>query len=102
MLENNKTNNTTASYRLGIPGFLTSAELRQHGYLANNGLRDQAAALRWVRAHIAGFGGDPANVTAMGESAGGSKSCFPSHLPISLPISHPFSPPRISKTDPPS
>ncbi|KAL1633390.1 hypothetical protein SLS58_011114 [Diplodia intermedia] len=59
-------------YRLGIPGFLTSAELRQHSYLANNGLRDQAAALRWVRAHIAGFGGDPANVTAMGESAGGT------------------------------
>lgn len=68
-------------YRLGIPGFLTSAEMRQAGYKANNGLRDQATALQWIKHHIAGFGGDPANVTAMGESAGGGEL---------LPLPSPF------------
>ncbi|GME34882.1 putative carboxylesterase protein [Neofusicoccum parvum] len=62
-------------YRLGLPGFLTSAEMQQAGYKANNGLRDQATALKWVKENIAGFGGDPENVTAMGESAGGA-SCL--------------------------
>ncbi|KAL1887618.1 hypothetical protein Sste5346_010119 [Sporothrix stenoceras] len=59
------------NYRLGAPGFLTSPEMRAAGYKANNGLRDQRAALSWIKEYIQGFGGDPNNVTVAGESAGG-------------------------------
>ncbi|KAK3381026.1 Alpha/Beta hydrolase protein [Podospora didyma] len=58
------------NYRLGVPGFLTSPELRAAGYKANNSLRDQRVALRWIQDNIFGFGGDPDNVTVLGESAG--------------------------------
>jgi para-nitrobenzyl esterase len=53
------------NYRLGIDGFLPIP-----GVPTNLGLRDIIAALGWVRAEIARFGGDPANVTIFGESAG--------------------------------
>jgi len=53
------------NYRLACEGFLPI-----DGGLTNLGLRDQIAALRWVREHIAAFGGDPHNVTVAGESAG--------------------------------
>ncbi|MCX7357684.1 MAG: carboxylesterase family protein [Alphaproteobacteria bacterium] len=55
----------TINYRLGIEGFLAIP-----GAPTNLGLRDQIAALKWVRANAAAFGGDAANVTVFGESAG--------------------------------
>ncbi|MFZ5446513.1 MAG: carboxylesterase/lipase family protein [Myxococcota bacterium] len=57
----------TLNYRLGAEGFLALA-----GGSTNLGLRDQLAALRWVRENIARFGGDPDRVTLFGESAGGT------------------------------
>ncbi len=53
------------NYRLGVDGFLPIP-----GVPTNLGLRDMIAALRWVQDEIAKFGGDPANVTVFGESAG--------------------------------
>jgi carboxylesterase type B len=62
------------NYRLGALGFMTTPELRAAGYQINNGLRDQRVALQWVKEYISGFGGNPQNVTVMGESAGGGES----------------------------
>ncbi len=61
------------NYRLGIFGFFVHPELTAespHHASGNYGLLDQAAALKWVNANIAAFGGDPSNVTIFGESAG--------------------------------
>ena len=60
-----------ANYRVGPLGYLTHQEIQnKYGRDGNFGLDDQLTALRWVRAHIAAFGGDPDNVTLMGQSAG--------------------------------
>ncbi len=62
------------NYRLGALGYLdfTSFSTQSRRFESNLGLRDQVAALRWVQGNIATFGGDPANVTVFGESAGGN------------------------------
>ena len=63
----------TISYRLGIFGFLAHPALTAesaHHASGNYALMDQSAALHWVKANIAAFGGDPNKITIAGESAG--------------------------------
>jgi para-nitrobenzyl esterase len=62
----------TIAYRLGPFGFMAHPQLSAEagGASGNYGLMDMAAALRWVQRNIAAFGGDPARVTAFGQSAG--------------------------------
>ncbi|GAA3090224.1 carboxylesterase family protein [Streptomyces rectiviolaceus] len=57
----------SVNYRLGALGYLCLDGASE----GNLGLYDQLEALRWVSAHIAAYGGDPGNVTVMGQSAGG-------------------------------
>jgi para-nitrobenzyl esterase len=64
----------TINYRLGLLGWLAHPALAAESATkssGNYGLMDQQAALRWVKKNIARFGGNPANVTIFGESAGG-------------------------------
>ena len=64
----------SAAYRLGVLGFLHLSHLpdgKDYPDAQNLGLMDQLQALKWVHENIAAFGGDPGNVTIMGESAGG-------------------------------
>src|ERR1700722_200236 len=61
------------NYRLGVFGFVVHPELAKESgrdSAGNYGLLDQTAALQWVQRNVAAFGGDPANVTIFGESAG--------------------------------
>ncbi|MEL7690602.1 carboxylesterase/lipase family protein [Citromicrobium bathyomarinum] len=67
------------NYRLGLLGWMAHPELSQEsadGISGNYGLLDQIAALRWVRDNIAAFGGNPDNVTVMGESAGALSTTY--------------------------
>ena len=81
----------TANYRLGPFGFLAHPELsaeNANGVSGNAGLRDQIAALEWVRDNIEQFGGDPANVTIFGESAGSLSVSLLQASPLSGGLFH--------------
>ncbi|MDB5735668.1 MAG: para-nitrobenzyl esterase [Alphaproteobacteria bacterium] len=61
------------AYRVNIFGNLAHPELTAasgHNASGNYGLMDQIAGLKWIQRNIAAFGGDPANVTVVGQSAG--------------------------------
>lgn len=75
---------TRYSYRLGAPGYLYSSDMKEAGYLPNNGFRDQRTALLWLQKHIRGFGGNPDDVTLMGESAGAVSTAV--HLHSEQPL----------------
>lgn len=79
------------NYRVGILGFFAHPELAQEspeGVSGNYGLLDQIAALRWVRDNIAQFGGDPDNVTILGQSAGSFSVAFHLVMPQSRGLFH--------------
>ena len=59
------------NYRVGVLGYITHEEIKkQFGREGNFGLDDQRTGIRWVKEHIADFGGDPENITLLGQSAG--------------------------------
>lgn len=73
------------NYRLGPLGFLSTEDDVVPG---NNGLKDQAAALRWVQGNIAAFGGNPNSVTLLGCSAGGASVHYHYLSPLSQGLFH--------------
>ncbi len=79
------------NYRLGVFGFLAHPELTAESAgrgSGNYGMLDQVAALEWVRDNIAGFGGDPENVTINGESAGSMSVSALMASPLSRSLFH--------------
>jgi para-nitrobenzyl esterase len=82
----------TVQYRLGVLGFFGHPALAREDpsrpHAGNQGLLDQQAALEWVRANIAAFGGNPKNVTIFGESAGSVDVCFQMVSPGSRKLFH--------------
>ena len=61
----------TCNYRLGPMGYLCLPELeKEAGHTGNYGMFDQITALQWVKNNIEAFGGNPENITLMGQSAG--------------------------------
>lgn len=81
----------TLNYRLGRLGFFAHPALTReapNGQLGNYGIMDQVAALRWVKRNIARFGGDAANVTVFGESAGAGTVQILMGSPVSRGLFH--------------
>jgi para-nitrobenzyl esterase len=79
------------NYRVGVLGWLAHPELSaesHQGISGNYGLLDQIRALMWVRDNIAAFGGDPANVTIAGESAGGLSVMYLMASPVARGLFH--------------
>jgi len=71
------------NYRLSAAGFLTHPELdAEAGHSGDYALMDVIAALKWIHANIAAFGGDPAKVTVMGQSAGAAAIVALLHSPL--------------------
>ena len=79
----------TLNYRLNLMGFLAHPALDAEGHaFGNYGFLDQQMALHWVRQNIAKFGGDPANVTLSGQSAGANSTVVQMTSPLSKGLFH--------------
>lgn len=81
----------TINYRLGRLGFFAHPALTREdpdGQLGNYAIMDQIAALQWVKRNIAAFGGDPANVTLFGESAGAGSVQILMGSPVAKELFH--------------
>lgn len=77
------------NHRLGVFGFSDfSACGGQYKDSGNVGLLDMVAALQWIHDNIANFGGDPGNVTIMGQSGGGAKVCILAAMPATRNLIH--------------
>jgi para-nitrobenzyl esterase len=78
------------NHRLGPLGFADFAGIGGEKYAAsgNVGMLDIVAALEWIRDNIANFGGDPGNVTIMGQSGGGAKVCTLTAMPSAKGLFH--------------
>ena len=94
----------TVNHRLGPFGFAYLGGLISECQVGNPGMLDLVQALEWVRDNIAGFGGEPANVTIFGESGGGGKVALLMAMPQAAGLFHraiiesagPVSPPEPS------
>lgn len=81
----------TAGYRIGALGFMAHPELTAtapHRASGNYGHLDQIAALQWIQRNIERFGGDPARVTVMGQSAGASSAFSLQASPLAKGLFH--------------
>ena len=81
----------TINYRLGMFGFMSHPDLiaeDPHGSSGNYGIMDQVQALKWIKANIAQFGGDPDNVMIFGQSGGGRSTRTLSESPIARGLFH--------------
>jgi para-nitrobenzyl esterase len=78
------------NHRLGPLGYCNLAGVGGEKFAAsgNVGMLDIVAALEWVRDNIANFGGDPGNVTIMGQSGGGAKVCLLTAMPSAKGLFH--------------
>lgn len=95
----------TINYRLGLLGFTERPDFPRTDVPGNQAIHDTIMALRWVKDHIANFGGDPSRVTVFGESAGAvtirallsapsSWDLYSNVIGQSDPINIPFKPPK--------
>ena len=75
----------TFNYRLNVLGFLKTNKFNISG---NFGLKDQTTLLRWVQRYIGNFGGDPAQVTLLGHSAGAGSVTHHLYIPQSKDLFH--------------
>ncbi|XP_025192338.1 esterase E4-like isoform X2 [Melanaphis sacchari] len=80
LLDNNDFVYVSINYRLGVLGFATTGD---NILPANNGMKDQVAALKWIQQNIVVFGGNPNNVTITGMSAGASSVHYHMISPMS-------------------